>query len=138
MLAVRGAEESIMPSTWKVQLPAQTKVYVYGYTNAAHQQKVRLTLKNGTVLTFTGTGENNTPTAPPSATFTTPADLNYHVVIDISCMTNGNWTPSLVKGAGTYLQAAVVYVVSSDDTARDGEFNDSCLVMMWYNPVAST
>jgi len=130
-------EDSVMASSWKVRLPAQTKVYVYGYTNAAHQQKVKLTLKNGTVLTFTGSGENNTPTTPPSTTFTTPADLSYSVQIDISCLNNGTWTPSNVKGAGTFLQAAGVFVVSSDDTARDGDFNDSCLVLMWYNPVAA-
>jgi Fucose-binding lectin II (PA-IIL) len=119
-------------------LPASTKVFIYGYSNAEHHQRIRLLQKNGTEQLFLGQGENNTPATPPSITIDTPQGGSYIVTVTVECQPGGGggpWARSNLKGAGGLLQQCGVYSVVSDDSSGDGDYNDSSLVFMWYNPV---
>ncbi|MER7848658.1 fucose-binding lectin II [Kitasatospora sp. NPDC096077] len=126
-------------SPWTLYLPFATKVYVYGFTNAAYQQRIRVTFENGTVQTLTGQGEGNRATSPASFDYTTPSTgshLNgYQVVVDISYSKDGStWTASQVAGAGCSLGwTAATYLVASEDWI-DVDWNDAVVQFLWYNP----
>lgn len=123
---------------WTLSLPFATTVYVYGFTNAAFAQQIVVTPESGATLTFTGSGEGNTPTNPPTATITTPttgSHLNgFQVQVGISAWENGAWQPSQVSGAGCSLgMTAASYFVCSEDLV-DNDWNDGVVLFFWYNP----
>jgi hypothetical protein len=125
---------------WTLYLPFSTTVYVYGYTNAALQQKIVAVPESGATLTFTGAGEGNKPTSPATAIISTPSSgshLNgFQIQVTISSYKNGSWVQSNIAGAGCSLgMTAATYLVCSEDLV-DNDWNDAVLQFMWYNPPA--
>jgi fucose-binding lectin II (PA-IIL) len=123
---------------WTLYLPFATKVYIYGYTNAAYSQKIVSTFENGNVLTMSGQGEGNQPTNPAVSVLTTPSTgshLNgYQVSVVISAQKGGSWVVSQLAGAGCSLGfTAATYLVVSEDLV-DADWNDGVLQFLWYNP----
>lgn len=125
-------------SSWTFSLPFASQVFVYGYTNAALNQQIIVTPESGATLTFTGSGEGNTPTSPATAIINTPSTgshLNgFQVVVTINSWKNGAWAASTVAGAGCSLgMTAATYLVCSEDLV-DNDWNDGVVQFLWYNP----
>ncbi len=127
-----------MADTGKIYLPLNTYVNVYGFTNAAFEQRITITEENGTIHTMTGQGEYNAPMQGGNFAIQTPGSssdpsLGYQLSIQIESLQGGNWIPSKLISGMTSLMYFNMILVTSEDYS-DQDWNDAVAQFCWWTP----
>jgi len=122
-----------------VYLPFSTEVIIYGFTNAAYDQRITLTFEDGTNLVMTGTGEHNNPTNPAKtikripASGANPNGYAVKVTIDHKSNNDPNWVSSKLGGGSCGVNLYYVLLVVSEDLV-DMDWNDGVVQFCWWLP----
>ncbi|HEY4361766.1 MAG TPA: fucose-binding lectin II [Bryobacteraceae bacterium] len=127
--AAAATAASSQSTTFTITAPANTRVYVNGWTNAALAQSVTVSFPNTSIsnISLKGLGEGNTPMAPQNQSVKVPSTGFLSVNVSISP------SVSILQSSTGFGQfSGMVIVASEDQTTQPADNNDSVVLFTYY------